>query len=91
MNKWNFVKKDGLPKKKGLPEKDGTYLCAIKNSFSGKFYYDVLSFAKNLYKVDKFDFWDKKGVASFYNHDSEYGYYDVDYVYAWKEIEDPVE
>lgn len=63
-----------------LPEKDGKYLCQISDGRHD--YIELLSFTKNLYKISKYDFYDKK-CAGFYEYDSEWGYYDIDNVIVW--------
>ena len=68
-NKWIRVKDR-------LPNRSGQYLCA-----SGSQYIKTAWFSKNLYKVDKYDFADKKGKSGFYNYDSEWGYYETDVAY----------
>lgn len=59
-----------------LPNRSGKYLCASIPQYIRTAY-----FSKNLYKVDKYDFADKKGKSGFYNYDIEYGYCEtnVDY------------
>lgn len=62
-----------------LPEKEGDceYLVTSRSGIN------ILSFAKDLYKVDEYDFWDKKGVSGWFDYDSEYGYIEIDGVIAW--------
>lgn len=60
--------------KEKLPEKEGKYLCAEYSKQFNKHFIEVLNFAKNLYKVDKIDFKDEKGVSGFYGYDTEWGY-----------------
>lgn len=69
--KWVSVEKDGFPKKEGL------YLCLTENK-----YYRLLSFAKKLKSVCKYDF---AGCnhPNFYDYDSECGYYEFDGVSYW--------
>lgn len=62
-----------------LPKKDGTYLCC--HFFYGSYYTSVRSFAKNLRKVDKYDFDTNK--SGWYDSDSEWGYYEVSNVTHW--------
>lgn len=62
-----------------LPEKNGQYLCV-----SGDAYIRTAWFSKNLYKVDKYDFINRKGKSGFYNY-GEYGYYETDVAY-WMPI-----
>lgn len=44
-------------------------------------------YAKDLYKVDDFDFEGKEGVSGFYICDDEWGYMEVEDVIAWAKIE----
>lgn len=62
-----------------MPEKEGDceYLVTSRSGLS------ILSFAKDLYRVDEYDFWDKKGVSGWFDYDSEYGYIEADGVIAW--------
>lgn len=69
-NKWISVKSK-------LPEKDGMYLCV--KDFK---YIDVQSYAKNLEKVDKYDFYKRK-CDGWYFYDSEYGYIETGRVTHW--------
>ena len=69
-----------------LPEEDGTYLCyEVCGNYPN---YGVLNFAKNLHKVDKYDFQNKKRPG-FYHFDSEYGYIEDTNVVAWQPLPAP--
>jgi hypothetical protein len=57
-----------------LPEKDGKYLCIRHRKNGIRQFIEVYSFAKNLYKVDEYDFGNHKGKSGFYSYDSEWGY-----------------
>ena len=46
-------------------------------------YVDIMYYAQDLYRVDKYDFCDKKDKAGWYKYDSEWGYYSRDDVIAW--------
>ena len=70
--------------KDALPTEEGQYLLA--NKHSGGVYYHVASWSNNLYKVDKYDFYDKKKKSGFYKLDSEYGYIETS-CSAWAKIE----
>lgn len=59
-----------------LPDEDGKYLC-VKDAL-GTPCVNVCWFSKDLFKVDKYDFFDKKGIRGFYNYSSEWGYYGTD-------------
>lgn len=80
MNNWISVKT-------ALPIKDGSYLTTVQhsNNFSSIM---ILGFAKDLYKYDKYEFWEYKGKkqSGWYNYDSEYGTCEVHGVIAWQEL-----
>lgn len=77
--KWISVKKD-------LPKKDGRYLIR-RTLFGSTVWYDVLSFAKDGRKVDKYDFQENwKNV--WYRYDSEWGNVTIDSVTHWMELPD---
>lgn len=69
-----------IPVSERLPETDGDYLTTVKGLFST--HCEILSFTKNLYKVDKYDFPDKK-EPGWYFLDREYGYIEETDVIAW--------
>ncbi len=60
--------------KEKLPDTDGNYLCVRDGYFVDFSTIEVLYYAKNLYKVDKYRFDDKKGKDGFYGYDAEWGY-----------------
>lgn len=81
---------DGLKANKwipGLPEEDGKYLC--QSDLNGRAIMEVLCFANNLYKVDKYDFFNCKGKKGFYRYDSEIGYYETIGIIAWMPLPEP--
>ena len=79
----NVGSNDGwIPCSERLPEKDGCYLCQCRGFFR------ICGFAKNLKKVDKYDFANEKR-AGFYEFDHEYGYYEALGVIAWRELPQP--
>lgn len=45
-------------------------------------------YSKNLYKVDEYDFYDKRRPG-WYNYDSEYGHYEQTDVIAWCKLIEP--
>ena len=70
-----------IPISERLPEEDGRYL-VVKKIFNNSIIQDVLSFAKDGRKVDKYDLhrgW--KNVWHYY--DSEWGHITVDSVTHW--------
>ena len=73
--------------KKRLPE-DGTYLVTAERMV-GTPIVEIKSFAKNLYAVDEFDFYDKKRKSGWYDYDGEYGYWEDDNVIAWMKLPTP--
>ena len=75
-NEWTSVKDR-------LPEKDGQYLC-VCSAFQYSSPYIITSwFSENLYKVDKYDFFNRKGKSGFYEYDSEWGYFEHNNVTHW--------
>ena len=68
-----------------LPDENGRYLCYCGESFIKTT--DIYSFAKNLKKVDKYDFRDKK--AGWYSYDSEWGYFERSGVTHWMPLPEP--
>ena len=60
-----------------LPDTDGYYLCVWNETI------DVFEFAKNLYKVDKYSFTNKKGKSGFYECDREWGFIEHEDVTHW--------
>lgn len=81
----NEVKKY-IPRKtvwhKNKPRKSGTYLVVTKSIGT---HISIANFAKNLYKIDNYDFYDAK-KSGWYKYDSEYGYYEITNVVAWTEL-----
>ena len=41
-------------------------------------------FVIDMFRIDMFDFADKKGVSGWYRYDSEFGYFEVEDVIAWQ-------
>ena len=68
-----------------LPE-NGTYL-VTKRIIEPTV--QIKSFAEDLYKVDEFDFHDKKGQCGWYDYDSEAGYWEDTKVIAWMPLPKP--
>lgn len=63
-----------IPTSTQLPKKDGEYLVSMEAHFTGTFaYVDIAHFTKDLYAVNDYEFQDKKGIAGFYKHSSEWG------------------
>jgi len=72
------------------PKKDGKYLVTIHYINITRDTIETVNYSKNLYKVNEYDFYDRKR-AGWYNYDSEYGYYEVDSVIAWMPLPKPYE
>ena len=70
------------------PSKNGGYLCSARfnDNYIGVC---IANYADDLYKVDDFDFHDKKGISGWYDYDSEYGYYEMESVIAWMPLPEP--
>lgn len=69
-----------------LPDEEGKYLCI--NKMWDYVYYNILDFTKDLYKLDNFRFFDRKGESGFCDYDSEWGYREVD-VEFWMPLPKP--
>lgn len=65
-----------------LPNKNGKYLCCYRLYAFGSKSIGIYSFAKNLRKVDKYDF-KSENRAGWYDYDSEWGYYERNNVTHW--------
>ena len=71
-----------IPVTERLPEEDGKYLTVYKSVLNPPIpWIRVCWFAKNLRKVDKYEFPKKK--PGFYESDSEYGYFEVSGITHW--------
>ena len=76
-----------IPVTERLPDKDGDYL-VVKKIFNNIIIQDVLSFAKDSRKVDKYDF--HRGWKNvWYYYDSEWGHITVDSVTYWMPLPEP--
>ena len=74
-----------IPVSEKLPE-DGIYLVTVERT-TGKPRVEVMSFAKDLNKVDDYDFPEHK--CGWYEYDSEYGYWEDTDVIAWMPLPQP--
>lgn len=72
-----------------LPEKSGYYLVTVASNFTKDRGVSMAGFHPDLFKVDEYDFANKKGVGGWYDYDSENGHYLVDDVVAWMPIPNP--
>lgn len=75
-----------IPVSERLPKEDGKYLTTVKGI--GSYYNEIRSFAISLYKIDKYDFSDKKGSGWYFYH-YEYGYIEETNVIAWMPLPEP--
>ncbi len=75
---------DWISCKDRQPDKNGRYL--VTQKCFGVVRVEILSYAKDLYEVDEYDFSEQKGKAGWYDYHDEYGYYSVDNVAAWMEL-----
>ena len=71
-----------IPVSKANPKKDGRYFVTTDGN-----YVEIKSFAKNLRKIDKYDF--DKAESGWYDYDSDFGYYKYHKVIAWMELPEP--
>lgn len=73
----------------GLPEdEDIQYLICKKRIFGDGFLYCVANYAKDLHKVDKYDF-PPEDIGGFYGCDDEWGYYKHFDVTYWMPLYQP--
>ena len=76
-----------IPCSKQLPEENGSYLVTVRHSDKYKSIM-ILGFVKDLYKFDKYEFEEYKGKkqSGWYDHDPEYGTFEVHGVIAWMKL-----
>ena len=71
------------------PKQNGEYLTCHKSSIykDGKWVdtgiVEIANYAKDLYKVNDFDFEDKKGKSGWYDWDSEWDHYEINDIIYW--------
>lgn len=75
-------KAEWIPVSERLPKEDGCYLVTAELVVD-KPRVEISSFAKNLYSVDEYEFFNKKGKSGWYNYDDDYGYWENEEVIAW--------
>lgn len=61
------------------PKKNGRYLIW----WNGRV--NIANYAEDLYKIDKYDFYNKKGCSGWYQYDSHFGYFELNDVEAWQD------
>ena len=67
-----------------LPDENGKYLTVFTvNTIPPRPVIEVSCYAKDLYKIDKYDFQDKKKKSGFYQYDSEWGYFEMTDISHW--------
>ena len=76
-----------IPVTERLPEEDGRYL-VVKKIFNNSIWQDVLEFAKDGRKVDKYDF-HREWKNVWYLYDSEWGHIITDNVTHWMPLPEP--
>ena len=72
-----------------LPEKDGKYLVVEYSKTFKKQYLNVSSFAVDLHKIDKYDFYHEKDRSGFYGYSSEWGYFKESDITHWMPLPEP--
>ena len=82
----NNVPSKWISVKDRLPEEDGKYL--VFEQSNGRTCTEVLRFAKDARKVDKYDFKDC-WKNTWYEYDSEWGHYTVNSVTHWMPLPQP--
>lgn len=79
-----------IPVTERLPEENGKYLTVFTiNTIPPRPVMEVCCFAKDLYKVDKYDFQDKKRKPGFYQYDSEWGFFEMSDISHWMPLPPP--
>ena len=75
---------------KSPPKADRKQFLVLVRAYGGEgFYHKIASYAHDLYKVDEYDFYSKKGKGGWYDYSSEWGYYEIDDVEFWMELPEP--
>lgn len=81
-----------IPVTERLPEENGKYLTVFTvNTIPPRPVIEVSCYAKDLYKIDKYDFQDKKKKSGFYQYDSEWGYFEMSDISHWMPLPQPPE
>lgn len=84
----NSEKQKWIPVSEKLPEEGGNYLTTIllSNNYP---HVSIRSFTNNLYEVDDYAFYDRKGISGWFEYDSEYGFFEDENVIAWMPLPKP--
>ena len=77
-----------IPCSERLPQDRQKCLICV-NCKNGKYVIDIASYAIDLFKVNKYDFWDEVGKSGWYYLNAEYGYCKVLNVIAWMPLPEP--
>jgi hypothetical protein len=72
-----------------LPEEHDKYLCAEYSKTFNRYFIRTLWFTKDLYKHDRYDFLDKKGIGGFYESSGEWGTVLIEDVTHWMPLPEP--
>lgn len=68
------------------PTEEGEYL-VVSSTISSRLHYEVLSYTKNLHKLDKYDFAGAEYKRpGWYDYSSEWGFYERGDIKAWSYI-----
>ena len=79
-----------IPVAERLPDENGKYLTVFTlNTIPPSPVIEVSCYAKDLYKIDKYDFHDKKRKHGFYQYDSECGYFEMSDISHWMPLPEP--
>lgn len=79
-----------IPVTERLPDENGKYLTVFTvNTIPPRPVIEVSCYAKDLYKIDKYDFHDKKRKHGFYQYDSEWGYFEMQDISHWMPLPQP--
>lgn len=85
-----LIKPRWIPVTERLPDENGKYLTVFTlNTIPPRPVIEVSCYAKDLYKIDKYDFHDKKRKHGFYQYDSECGYFEMSDISHWMPIPEP--
>lgn len=78
------------PVREGLPKVNGKYLVTVRGLIDEDENVEILKYANDLYKIDDYDFHNKKGIPGWYIFYERDGcFIDVDDVIAWAPLPKP--